>query len=444
MTTIVGILIGLLMLGLMMFVHELGHYIAGRKLGFTIIEFSIFMGPRLLSWERNGIRYSLKLIPIGASVQFSGEYNGDPQSRQAAIDEGYVPQPGDFFERPCWARAIVSFAGPAVNLLCGVLAFVVLFSAVGSVVPLISEVQPNSMAAEAGLLPGDRVTDFDGDSVHNVLDIQAAMLLRNQKSEKPIPLTFERDGVEQTVELYTKPEPRPSLGITMSGTADHIVVASAQDRPDTPADAKLLKGDELVSIAGEPVSVEAVNAFWAKDKTRPMPVTIVRDGKRMTLEVKPLLIPRALPLGLFFTKETGVLRAIPYSISYSWSIVKVTFRSLGRLIVGKMSAKENLSGPVGVVSMISGVVTDNKVDWTEKLVQLLSLFALISLSLGIMNLLPIPPLDGNHLVMTGIEAVRGKPVSLRVQTIISYAGLAIIILLFALGFYFDLSRLMGF
>ena len=138
--TLVGILTGLLVLSLMMLVHELGHYLAGRALGFKIEEFSIFMGPVLFEWERDGIRYNIKLLPIGASVSFAGELTDGADEPPTSETPRYAPDdPGLFYNRPRWRRAIVIAMGPLVNFLTAFLAFVVMFTTFGHTVPVLGQ-----------------------------------------------------------------------------------------------------------------------------------------------------------------------------------------------------------------------------------------------------------------------------------------------------------------
>jgi len=149
-----------------------------------------------------------------------------------------------------------------------------------------------------------------------------------------------------------------------------------------------------------------------------------------------------LPRGVWFASQTAFLPAVGQSFQWSWSIVKVTVKSIGAIFTGETKAKDTLSGPVGVVSMISTVV-EKQQPLSEKVYQLLWMFALISVSLGFMNLLPIPPLDGHHLVLIGIEAVRRKRLAPQTQTIIGIIGLALIVFLGLAGLFFDVMRLIG-
>lgn len=439
MSTVGGILVGLILLSLMMFVHELGHFLVGRKLGFTIIEFSIFMGPRLLSWERKGIRYSLKLIPIGASVQFAGEFNTDPKSI-AKVAAARRERPGDFYARPKSYRAAVAFAGPAVNLLCGILAFAILFSFLGSFTNEISGVGKKSMAEAAGLEVGDKLLKLNGRSINNELDMNAASII--EARTESFRLEFLRKGKLQSVELKRATAKFPVMGVELqketSGLRIKAVDASLYHHGDI-----LRVNDLITSIDGKAAEITTIKKFWETDSKRKMPLTVERNGEKLSLVVEPTMVERSLPWGIELKRDRSILYALPRAVIYSASIFKLTFISIGKMITGALSARENLSGPIGVVTAISGVVTTNGIPLAQKLCTLLSLFGLISLSLGIMNLLPIPPLDGNLLLLTALEAIRGRTLTLRTQTAITVVGMIVVILLLVLGFYFDICRLLG-
>lgn len=353
--TVLGILVGLLCLGLMMFLHEFGHYYMGKKLGFNILEFSIFMGPRLFSWEKNGIRYSLKAIPIGASVQFAGEMLGEEEQPEEIPECSRLNPDGDFQKRPRWARALVLLAGPAMNILSAVVAFFLLYSIVGYHLPVVNTVAPASVAESLSLQPGDRIVSLANQTVRTDLDLRSALLL--YRSDQPIELAFEREG-------------------------------KRYERSITP-------------VSGQPVT-----------------------------------------LGITLQSGKQLLEAGKQAVYVQAALTRFTFRSIGKMLVGELRASENLSGPVGVVAVLSQSVTTQSLTLGERLLQLLSLFAILSFSLGFMNLLPIPPLDGSHLLILLVEGCMRRNLAPKFRAVITYAGLLILLALFAAGLYFDLQRLL--
>ncbi|NLM77183.1 MAG: RIP metalloprotease RseP [Ruminococcaceae bacterium] len=429
---IMGIIVGLLILSVMMIVHELGHYLTGRKLGFTIEEFSLFMGPVLFSRERNGIKYSVKLLPIGASVRFAGEFDDDPQNGD----------PGHFFNRPRWARAIVIATGPALNLLSGVLAFFIMFVSFGYSLPVIGAVYDETQAARAGVVAGDRVLGLNGRPVRTTLDYSGQEMFL--PADEPLTLDVRgADGTRREIVLQPAWRDAYRLGITIRQNAEGSILIESVDKEANQGNPVLLAGDTLLAADGVPVDdMAAFSRAVEAAAGRPVEISIIRDGQPMTVVTVPTLYHDLLDRGIIFSASRAPGPAIGQSFQWSWSIVKVTVRSIGMMFSGAIRPQDTLSGPVGVVSMISDVVSQEQ-PLSEKIYQLLWMFALISVSLGFMNLLPIPPLDGNHLLLIGIEAIRGRRLPVRVQNLIGMLGIALIIMLALAGLLFDIMRLTG-
>jgi regulator of sigma E protease len=431
-----GIITGIFLLSILMILHELGHFLTGLKLGFRVLEFSLFMGPTLYSRVHNGIRYSIKLLPIGASVQFAGE-------ESETHDDLPANDPGLFFNRPKWARAIVIGTGPAVNLLSGVLAFLILFSSFGYTLPVISQTVQSTQAGEAGLAPGDRILAANGQSIRTTLDFTAVELFT--ASDKPIDLVVQTGGQpSRTVRLEPAVSENYRLGVTVEPELrDGGAVVAAVDPTSNQGSPLLQRGDILLGVNG--IAYDQTDAFRTviQDSAgQPIEVLVLRDGQRQQIVMAATRFLDPLPLGIYFESSKAFLPAVGQSFHWTWSIVKVTVRSIGAIFSGEMKAKDTLSGPIGVVSLVSNVVEAEQ-PLLDKIYQLIWMFALISVSLGFMNLLPIPPLDGHHLVLIGVEAVRGKRLSQRTQTVIGLIGLGLIIFLGLAGLVFDLMRLAG-
>lgn len=464
MNDIIGILVGLVLLSLMMWLHELGHYLMGKKLGFKIEEFNIFMGPVLYSFHKNGVKYSLRSIPIGASVQFAGEGDTDPDAdtTQAAWASGAEEESGKitsawgtenskpisgaldarlFHNRPKRYRAAVLLSGPVMNIISGVLAFVIIFSSLGYVVPQISDLSSDGQAQAAGLEIGDTITEINGTPVRNAMDWNYAYMFINDSQTVGIKY-LNADGQEQVAELVPQATSRKMIGISWNPASSAIVV-EAVDPQSNEGSPVIKTGDQLIKVNGRTVDVDSVSQAIASAQDSNIKLTVVRDGQEQELTTKARIVEGYNSVGLAFTEKHDFLGTIPYALNFSTSILKMTFSSIGQMISGQLKAKDALSGPVGIVDTISGVVKQEQVDVIEKIMQLLQLFALISLSLGIMNLLPIPLLDGSHLLLLVVEAIRGKRLSQKAQTAITMAGLLIIVGLFAVGLYFDISRIMG-
>ncbi|MDD2534545.1 MAG: RIP metalloprotease RseP [Eubacteriales bacterium] len=431
-----GILIGIILLSILMIIHELGHFLTGLKLGFRILEFNLFMGPSIYSKVVNGIQYNIKLLPIGASVRFAGEEGED--------DPGYDPNdPGLFYNRPKWARAIVIGTGPAVNLLAGVLAFLIMFSTFGYTIPVIQETMRDTLADQAGLVAGDRILEANGKPVRTTLDYTAVEMFT--KVDQPITLTIHaQDGSTRTVVLEPKTAERFRLGVTVEPELrDGGAIVAAVDPNSNNGQPLLRIGDVLLAANGiDYLATEGFRETVQQSAGQPITVDILREGQPQTVTMVATRFEEVLPRGVWFATDTAFLPAVNQSVQWSWSIVKVTLKSIGAIFTGQAKAEDTLSGPVGVVSMVSNVV-ENEQPLRDKIYQLLWMFALISVSLGFMNLLPIPPLDGHHLILIGVEAIRGKRLAPRTQTVIGVVGLALIVFLGLAGLFFDVLRLMG-
>ncbi len=434
MSAILGIVIGLLSLGLMMLLHELGHFLVGLKLGFKIIEFSIFMGPRLLSKEINGIRYSLKLLPIGASVQFAGEYpESDEELQESSDSEGH------FYFMPIWKRALVLFAGPFTNIVSAFLALIIYFNIVGVNTSKLVAVQENSLLHEAGVSQGDLIKTIDGRKIRNELDLLSLELLSAGKKDFTVEF-INSSGEDKQVTIDRTGYDRYSLGVVIDSQTEQgqVLVKSLAENSVEGIEA----GDIIKKINSQPADAKTIADILGASKGKEVELELERNGKSLSLKVSPIVSSNVTrPVGAEFERIKSPIQTIKYSFDYSVSIVRSTFEILGRVITGGVKPSQALSGPVGIVDMYSGLVAAPSIDWELKFLQLLYLFALISMSLGIMNLLPIPPLDGSHLFFLIIEKIRGKKLSVKAMGIISMIGISLILLLAFASLGFDVLRI---
>ncbi len=430
-----GILAGVLLLSVIMILHEWGHFVSGRKLGFKVEEFSLFMGPRLWSREIKGVRYSLKLFPIGASCRFAGEEE-DEEITDSAADLIEAASGARFFDRPRWARSIVLVAGAAMNYLSGVLVFLILFVWFGFATNTVALVGAGSQAEAAGVRAGDRIVAVDGARVATQLDFVAHVMFLPGDRAVTLGIVSTDDNSRRDVVLTPMRTTTYRLGVTvdLSGAQPVITAVDAESNNGNPV---LRPGDVLLAVNDVPYAdVDAFAAELADSRGASVAVRIERGQQETVVDMHPVLMELYNPQGIQFG------RAFSEAFRYSWSIVRFTVKGITMMIAGQLSARENLSGPIGIVSMVGDMVT-TKQPFVDKVYSLMSMFGLISVNLAFMNLLPIPPLDGNHLLLTGIEAVRGKRLSPRVQTAISLVGFALLIGLAILAVVFDVMRLAG-
>lgn len=441
-TSFFGIIIGILILSLMMLVHELGHFIAGKSLGFRILSFNIFMGPVL--WQhrgKDGVLYCIRLFPIGASVEFAGEESGinDNTADAGDAEQRFQPDdPGLFFNRPRWARAIVIAMGPFINFLTAFLALAILFSALGVIVPRVEDIAPSSPAFEAGFQPGDRVLQMNGHKISTVLDysfIQNFDATGNRRF-----LIRHSDGTMEELSLPRAYETRYRLGIYYTRRGDGRIIVDSLDG-NSPTDNTMLQaGDEILSINGIPIQDQ--RAFAADKERDHIQVELKRNGEKMTVPMKAETFQAVVDDGLRFVYSPTFPDALAQAALYPVSIVRATVQGLGMMFSGAIAPKDGLAGPVGIVSMIGGVVKE-EISLAEKIHELVMLFAFISVAVGFTNLLPIPPFDGFQLLILLIEGIRRKDLSMKLKNAMAMFGLIIIILLAILVFWLDISRLLG-
>lgn len=440
--TLLSILTGLILISIIMILHELGHYLAGRLLKFRIEQFSLFMGPVIFEWQKNNIRYNIKALPIGASVSFAGEAEIlEGQSGEHIYD---ADDPGLFHNRPRWARALVIAMGPVVNFITAFLVFIVLFSWTGAVKPELRTPPESSLAAQYEIEDGDRLLTLNGAKIRTDLDYSMALFSHSDNQDLILEVRKTDGRTERIVMTPEIEETRWMIGISAREIAAgqyEIVTVDPKSNQGSPV---LLKKDLVLTVEGIPYAdSESIRTRVAEKAGSTVAVEIIRDGEQMTIETKPtkLNLYRDPGLILTLTKEFGSI--LNQAAAYPWSIVKATGKGLSMLFKGEVGVKESVAGPIGIVTMVGDVVKQ-KQPLSEKIQQLLMYLGLLSVAIGVTNLLPIPPFDGNHLVVLGVEGAFRKDLPYKVKNAISYLGFFIVITLMALVLFVDLSRIFGF
>jgi regulator of sigma E protease len=426
------ILIGLIAISVIMLIHELGHFIAAKACNIKVREFSIFMGPKLFQFKRGETLYTFRLIPMGAFVAMEGEEEDSKDERA-------------YCNKPVWQRAIVAFAGSFANITVALLIFTLIFFSTGYVTNEIGLVEENSGAYQAGLQEGDIIKEYNGKKIRHALDLNVYMYALN---DKPITVLYERDGQKYTASfkaVYYPESKRYLLGfvpLAESGP-DSNVVGSV----NTDTDARrsgLLSGDRIIEINGNIIkSRQDIAAVMEKFQGGETEVKVEREGKIVTLYIKPYLesVPEMYLPGFYFkSAKGGFFRTIGNAWRYTFSNVRSVYLSLGWLISGKVSLK-NMMGPVGIISTIGSVTKQPTV--RIALQSSLNVIAVISVNLGVMNLLPIPALDGSKLIILFIERLRRKPIPPEREAMISLIGFVLLISLMVFTVYNDIIRLLG-
>ena len=355
----------LFVLTIIVFFHELGHFLIGRLCGIKALTFSVGFGPELIGFtDRQGTRWKLAAIPLGGYVKFLGDENAaSVPDREGVSSMSEAERRHAFPAASVGRRAATVAAGPIANFILSIVIFaaVVFFS--GRVVgdPVVSGVEPDSPAMAAGFEPGDRVLSADGEAIGYFSDLQ-----RHVAAVGESPITFEVDRGGRTVELTVTPR-----------------IEARED--------------------------EFGNSFT-------MPVVGLRADNAN---------------GGFRVEELGPVEALQYGVSQTWFVASQTVGFIGQVVTGRQSA-DQIGGPIRIAQVSSQVSTVG-------LGALLNLAALLSISIGILNLLPIPMLDGGHLLFYAFEAVRGRPLSERVQELGFKIGLALVTMLMIFAFWNDIS-----
>lgn len=428
------IIVAVLILGVIVVIHELGHFLLAKKNGITVTEFSIGMGPRIASFPYKGTRYSLKLFPFGGSCMMLGE-------DEASDDEGA------FGKKGVWARFSVIFAGAFFNfILAFILALVVLGDA-GVDKPYVTSLKKESPAELAGMRKGDLVTEINGTPIHFSRDIQYYYYF-NKMTEKPVDVTVLRDGKKQSFQINPVWTKTYLLGCSYSSESENAVLEKVSEGYPL-AKAGLQAGDVIVNINDMEIKTAGDLANYLEENPlgdEPITVSYQRGGKVTTVSVTPQLVQSNYAMGWNYNpyrEKVSAIKAVEYSFYELKLNIVNTIKSIGHLIIGKIDMKE-VSGPVGIVNVVGDIVSESQ-DYGvhATLLSLAQFCILLSANLGVMNLLPLPALDGGRLVFLLIEAVRKKPVPKEKEAIVHLVGMALLMLLMVFVMYNDIRNLIS-
>ena len=359
----------LLVLTLIVFVHEMGHYLAGRWSGIGITPFSVGFGPELVGFtDRRGTRWKLSAIPLGGYVKFLGD--DDPASIPDYESVSALPEEvrkRTFLGAALWKRAVTVAAGPIANFVLAIAIFAVMFAIYGRQIadPIVAEVRSGSAAEEAGVRPGDLLVALDGSKVDTFDDVRR----------------------------YVSVRPETKIVVTVRRAGEDI------DLPMVP------KRTEITDQFGNKVELGLIGIVTNQET------------------------------GNFRIVHYGPLEAVGQGALQSWHIVTGTFDYLSNLLTGRMKA-DQLGGPIRV-AQASGQMA------TLGVAAVLQLAAVLSVSIGLLNLMPVPVLDGGHLMFYAVEAVRGRPVGPGAQEIAFRIGMALVLMLMVFATWNDISMLLG-
>ncbi len=438
MTVLNGIYIAaavILLFGAAIFVHEFGHFIAARWRGMKVEAFALGFGPKLFKWTRKGVEYSIRLIPAGGFVRL-------PQMGPIAPLEGSSDSEEKLTPASPLSKVIVSFAGPAMNVVFAFLVGTVVWltglpEAVNP--PIIGYVEPDSEEAQLGIMPGDRIVMVDGRKIQSWEHVlQATAFARTNV----VPVVIERDGVHKTYHLKAVHNEVFGVKLLRLEPRDHPEITEVSSGSAAQA-AGLKPGDRIIEFAGVPiVGREQLIKLIEQRPEQPTEIVIERDKQKLTLVVTPTRLPRTGKgrLGVALSTSSTQVYVLKRPGPTPWAQVResleMTFRVLDALVHSKRTGvgAGDLSGPVGIFAMLAAWVnTDFR----------LALRFLVTLNacLAVLNLLPIPVLDGGHIVFALVEKIRGKPLSAKLveYTTTAFAALLIGFILYVT--VFDIKRL---
>ena len=430
LSKLLNILIAIIIFSVIVVFHELGHFLLAKKNGIEVTEFSLGMGPRLLSTVKGNTRYSLKLFPIGGSCMMVGE-------------DGEEEGPGSFGHASVWGRISVVAAGPIFNFILAFVFALVITSVMGYDSPKVLSVEENSPAEEAGLQEGDIITSFQGKHISIGRDISLYESLYGMQQDQ-IKMTVKRDGKKIDLNFKAASEKKYMLGFSYVPDGEPEITEVFVD--GAMMKAGVLAGDVITAVDGTKVSTgEELQAYLEEHPLgeNTVTITVSRDGNEKEFTVQPTVrtqVSTGFVYNLYREKTNffGVLKYSAVEVRY-W--ISSTIDSLGLLIKGTFRVND-LSGPVGIVDAIGSSVEEAKSEGAVVMwMQMFYWAILLSANLGVMNLLPLPALDGGRLVFLLIEAVTKKKVNPNIEGMIHFAGFVLLMALMVFVFMNDIKRL---
>ena len=449
-------------LGVLVFFHEMGHYTAARLCGVKVLKFSVGFGPSILRWTmgKDKTEWALAALPLGGYVRMLDENDGYANGQgiaQAPISAEDLPRA--FSRQPVWKRMLIVVAGPVANLLLAIFFYAILnLAGISEPAARVGEPQANSVAAKAGLKANDLVLEIDAHSVASWNAFRLRVLDAAIERRSTV-LLVERAGrkVEVTISTAGLPEGElekdftRTLGIELA--SGQVLIGELSGKQSAAAKAGLQSGDVVLELDGKPiVKARDLIALIRENKGSEQRWLVDRAGTRLTLTVVPIVteeaatdkspVVRVGKIGAALTQrlqmitvDRGLFESIVSGVNQTWDMSVFSLRMLGKMLIGQLSWR-NLSGPVTIADYAGQTA---KIGWYAYV----NFLALISVSLAVLNLLPIPVLDGGHLVYYGLEAVRGRPMPKSFIENTQRVGMGLIGIMMVLALFNDLTRVLG-
>lgn len=430
-------------------IHEFGHYIVGRWLGMKVLRFSIGFGKPIFTWVRgkDQTEYCVSAIPLGGYVRFLDGREGPVEP----ADEGRA-----FDHRPISSRIVVLLAGPAFNFLFAIVAYWVIFVAgVPTLMPAVGEVEPGSYAARAGLTFGDRIIAV-GDTETPDWESTLVAMLDQMVGKGAVPLTLENeDGTRRRATILvgddasklTEPgllfeglgffpwRPAAVIAAVSEGGAASQVDLQAGDRITSVDSQTVRTSSDLITEVSARPDQSVTLEYYRDDLLRSVEIVIGSEDVDGQLTGR-IGVSISNDFGDFaYLRKYDPLESVVQSAKKTWATMAFTVRMLGRMVTGDVSIK-NISGPINIAQFAGDSAS-------RGVTEFLTFLALVSISLGVLNLLPVPVLDGGQIVYQTVELLKGSPMSERSQMIGQQFGIAALILLMSYAFYNDIARILG-
>lgn len=444
--TVLGVLAFIFILGAAVVLHEFGHFIVAKLFKIRVETFSVGFGPRLFGKKWGDTDYRVSAIPLGGYVKLGGDESNAPIEGAGAQD---IPEHERFNLRPRWQRILVAIAGPVMNVLTALaipFAGALMYGIPATPAPVVDGLSRGGAAEIAGMQVGDRIVSFNGHEYPKWETIRGDGLLSPGQA---LPLVVERNG--QRVALTITPTAHTEDGET-AGFLDFVPdygdlpVVVREVEPSTPAaDAGLQAGDRIMAIGGQPVgSAEQVTQFIQNHKGQPITLSVDRGGQRKDITATPRKLSDGRErLGFRPDEEiplqrVGPVAGITYALNANLEILRLTGKALGQVFTGQRSARNTLSGPIGIYNAAAASV--ERLGWAG----VFGMLGFLSLNLGIFNLLPIPVLDGGAiflLLIEGLLATVGLSISVTVRERIQQVGFVMVLLLMVFVISNDVLKL---
>ena len=422
----------ILVLGFLIFAHEAGHFFMAKLFRVKVLVFSFGFGRRLFGFKKGDTDYRVSLIPLGGYVRMAGD---TPDEGGPIVTTG---APDEFLSKPKWQRFLILFAGPGMNILIAI-AFVTLINMIGLeypvIRPVIGAIETGMPAAKAGLKTGDEIVRINDEPINDFEDLVLAIRLN---SGTALRVEYLRDGKRQTTVMTPARENGDYGPVGRAGIGPLVDPIVGKVKEGSPAwNAGLRAGDRIVSVNGRPIrSLNEFNEVVTKVGGAPLALGVARGGSALDVKLPAVKFDAEDPyrgfMGPIATRKLALGPAIKESVRENWKMLKYSVNAIGRIFRSEGSVKE-LSGPIDI-ARISGDMLRR--GW----VAVVMLMAMISLQLGVMNLLPIPVLDGGHIAILLVEGVARRDLSLRAKERIQQLGFAVLAALMIVVLYNDVMK----